>query len=228
LDIEDLTKINPEGINAGLTRIVGKDGETGKMASWGSSLHLSRELIFDTGALNLLKIIGIKLGEAAGRLEAIRTYEVLESNPVMEDGKTLFHVDKGNIITGNAQISEPGFCDGMSALRNQPNVAGGKANNTLRHIVCPVEDEFMALKYKEMLGMRDVTVTASPWVTSGWYMFADPEVAPTMALLQFEIGKTASVWALKPKISMPGMGIGVFADFQVMAMSRIGAVKIEF
>lgn len=229
LDIGNILKAVNENGEFDLTPISQINGESPKLSTWGANLNFSRELAYNLDSIDVLKLIGVKIGEIGSRLEAMRTYQVLESNPTMADGSALFDASKLNLMsTSSSSLDKTSLQEGMALLRKQPNVLGDKTNNVLRHIVCPVDDELMLLELIKNIGReKEITVTAAPWVESGWYMFADPELAPSIGLLQLEKSQTLSVGRFKNKIERPGFGLGFYADFQVAPLSRIGCVKVQ-
>lgn len=91
-----------------------KEDSTGYRAfSYGRAIALTRQMFVndDLGAFDKLLT---RFGESARRLENRLVYDQLLSNPVMGDGKKLFHADHGNLMTGAASAFG---LDSMKALR---------------------------------------------------------------------------------------------------------------
>ncbi|VFQ44393.1 hypothetical protein [Desulfoluna butyratoxydans] len=75
--------------------------ESYKMGKLGAYVGLSYEMIVndDTRAFNKSPLL---LGQLCRKKEADLVFGLINANPVMKDGKELFHADRGNIATGDA------------------------------------------------------------------------------------------------------------------------------
>ncbi|UZP67724.1 phage protease [Desulfovibrio mangrovi] len=73
--------------------------ESYRIAKYGRVIPLTWEAIVNDDMRAFMKIPGM-FGSAAARLVLDIVYGLLKSNPVLGDGKALFHVDRGNIATG--------------------------------------------------------------------------------------------------------------------------------
>ena len=104
------------------------DGEKSSIAAAtkGFILNISREAIINDD-LGALTDQASAAGRAAARTVEVDVYALLTSNaglgPIMQDGKTMFHADHGNIATGAAMSVD--VLDGMRVLMaNQRDVSG--------------------------------------------------------------------------------------------------------
>ncbi|MFV0348353.1 MAG: hypothetical protein ACK5JO_07175, partial [Halodesulfovibrio sp.] len=74
--------------------------ESYRIGKYGRIIPLTWEAIVNDDMRAFMKIPGM-FGAAAARLVLDIVYGLLKSNPVLGDGKALFHVDRGNIATGS-------------------------------------------------------------------------------------------------------------------------------
>jgi hypothetical protein len=74
--------------------------ESYRIGKYGRIIPLTWEAIVNDDMRAFMKIPGM-FGSAAARLVLDIVYGLLKSNPVLGDGKALFHVDRGNIATGS-------------------------------------------------------------------------------------------------------------------------------
>lgn len=120
------------------------DGEKSQIAAAtkGFILNISREAIINDD-LGALTDQAAAAGRAAARTVEVDVYALLASNggmgPVMNDGKTLFHADHGNIAGGAGSISVSRL-DEMRVLMSQQKDVSGNDFLDLRPAVllCPI------------------------------------------------------------------------------------------
>ena len=74
--------------------------ESYRIGKYGRIIPLTWEAIVNDDMRAFMKIPGM-FGSAAARLVLDLVYGLLKGNPVLGDGKALFHVDRGNIATGS-------------------------------------------------------------------------------------------------------------------------------
>jgi hypothetical protein len=173
------------------------------------------DLVFNTVA---------SVGTRAGRLEAGAYYSLLESNPALDDGESMFHVDHGNLMTP-AAISAGSLGAGIAAMRNQEIEPGEKSGHKARFWLVSPDLELDAVKLVHESGL-DLEVICSPWLTAGtWYLFADPKLAPVIALVYLTGQKDGlSVLPHRNKKAQTA-AIRIACDFGVVPVGRIGVIK---
>jgi len=114
---------------------VGTTGEQIALATYGKLFSITRQAIIndDLGALTRIPQL---MGRAAIRTVGDLVYAVLTGNPVMADGKTLFHNDHKNQLPG-AALSIANLGKAMHAMRTQKD---GKATLDIRpkYLLTPV------------------------------------------------------------------------------------------
>ena len=134
-----------------------------------------------------------RFGKAAARLLNNLVFGILENNPVMGDGSTLFHVNHSNI--GSAALSEASLTAAITAMRNQTDDKGNKIVVQPKYLVVPNELEWTARKLlqsaqvpgtanNDINVLRDVGLSPiiCPWLTDAndWYVVADPGTIDTI------------------------------------------------
>lgn len=172
-------------------------------APMGGIVGLTREAIVkdDLGVFNQ---VAQDLGRAAKMSVEIDAYECLTSNsglgPIMNDGKTLFHADHGNIATTAAAPSIASF-DAMDvAMASQKDLSGNDFIDLPLHawvgprvmrgdalvINDSQYDTDTAGKFQKPNKVRGLftTITGTPRLGgTRWYGFADPAVNPAIEVV---------------------------------------------
>jgi hypothetical protein len=101
---------------------IGEAAETIQLAKYGRMLEITDVLIANDD-LNAFSRVGVMAGAAAARLESSLVYGVLTGNPVMADGKALFHADHGNLAAGSA-LDVAGIAAARKLMRVQKGLDG--------------------------------------------------------------------------------------------------------
>jgi hypothetical protein len=120
------------------------DGAEGyKLLSNGLIVGITREMVVndDLGALTR---IPNQLGVSAFQLEGDLVYFILNNNPVMADGKTLFHADHGNLLTGLGAPSKEALAGMRAAMRKQKTLQKKPMNLVMRYLIVPEDLETAA------------------------------------------------------------------------------------
>lgn len=106
------------------------------IATYGRIIAITRQTIIndDLGAFDRLPSL---FGRAAAELENDLVWGTLINNPVMGDGKALFHADHGNLAAAGAAPSEATFEAAETALGDQKDAAGKPLNLSFRYFVGP-------------------------------------------------------------------------------------------
>lgn len=118
-------------------------------------------------------------------------YGLLTSNPVMSDGKSLFHADHGNTAGAGAAITVASVGAAVAALRKMKSLDGIPLNLTPRFLVVGPDKELEGRQVLASItpmkagdtnpwaGMMELIVDAN--ITgNGWYVMADPAMCPTV------------------------------------------------
>lgn len=215
-----------EGGEAPSIEVRDSAGLSARIRTWGRDVNVSREVVLNDD-VGLLVSLAANAGASAARLEASLCYELLESNPVLGDGETLFHTDHGNVVNG--ALDEANFFAALAALRDQRTPAGIAADLDARFLVVASGIEGLARKLLHSAGIAEISVIASAAVPPGrWYLLADPAQAPVIALLRLE-GSSAGVLvgpvSRRDSAVTDGVLLGVRFDVGAAAVGRVGAVR---
>lgn len=141
--------------------LVGEGKESYKIATFGKIIAITRQVIVndDLGAFSRTPQL---LGAAAAQLESDLVWHQILSNPVMGDGKTLFHADHKNIGTAAAFDIGP-LGKGRALMAKQVGLDGKTVLNIRpQYVIVPVELETDAeQKLKSVLYVADATKVAT-------------------------------------------------------------------
>ena len=116
--------------------------ESYHMAKYGKMLKLSLEMLINDD-LRAFDRIPRMFGAAARRKEGDVVYKLITSNPQMKDGKTLFHIDRGN-LTPTADGGVPNtttISTGRKAMRNRKGLKGAVLDVQPKLILVPTSLE---------------------------------------------------------------------------------------
>jgi HK97 family phage prohead protease len=183
-----LEKLSEHGEITATSR--GESGEKLSLATYARRFDLTRKLMIDddTGAFG---DIVAALGQAAAQTEAELLISVLLTNPLMSDGKAVFHADHANLSTG-AALNETSLSAARLAMRQRKDLDGATLiNATPKFLLVGPELETTAEKLLTAINAAttdDANVFAGKLslavepriVGDEWYVFADPARLPGM------------------------------------------------
>lgn len=176
---------------------IGDRGETIQLATYGSLFSITRQAIINDD-LGMFTRLPMKMGRAAIRTIGDLIYAILTSNPVMSDGKALFHADHKNLLTGGG-ISTAAVDAMRVAMATQ--TAGGvhALNIRLANVIVPMALEGTAKVVRDSehevgATAKDNTIPNSVYGTfdvvsdarldaasaAAWYGAASPNVHDTI------------------------------------------------
>lgn len=111
-------------------------GQDLQLVKSGAIFSITDEAIINDD-LGLFDSVPAKMGAAAKRQLGDRVFSLITSNPVMGDGKTLFHADHGNLLTGS--VPSTAAIDAMiSKMALQRDSAGNPIRVPLKFVLVPV------------------------------------------------------------------------------------------
>jgi hypothetical protein len=120
-----------------------------EVSTFGRIVNISRQVIVGD-KLGFIDQIGTKFGNEAADFKLRSMVNMLVASaglgPVMADGKTLFHVDHGNLAGSGAAISETTLSAARLALRRQKDEFGDPIQVTPKYLIVPPEQETKAEK----------------------------------------------------------------------------------
>lgn len=108
-----------------------------KLATFGKLFSVTRQAVINDD-LNALSDVPRKMGQAARRTVGNAVFALLTSNPELDDGKTLFHVDRNNLVSPGSTITTDSV-DGLRVLMaTQKDADGNIVRVPLKYLVVPV------------------------------------------------------------------------------------------
>lgn len=132
-----------------------------------------------------------RMGQAAAAFEANFLAGLVLSNPVMSDGKTVFHADHGNVGTGgilvpgpNGTIDVDSLDEGRKAMRLQTGLLGELISVTPKFLLVGADRETEAEKAVSTISpvqsqevnpfQNKLEVVVDPRLSNAWYIVAPP------------------------------------------------------
>ena len=164
-------------------------------AKRGNLVTVSRETIINDD-LMAIKQIPTKLAVAAAYTLAEFVYAFLSGNPNIYDGSALFTSGSPHNNLGSSNLSTAAMQTGVTAMREQTNMAGKRIGLRPRFLIVPPELEFVAMvatksagvpgsannDINPMLGYVEPIVSPQLSNTSQWFFSADPAVIDTIEI----------------------------------------------
>lgn len=161
----------------------------------GNLVTVSREAIVNDD-LYAIKQIPTKLAVAAAYTLAEFVYGFLSSNPTIYDGSALFTTGSPHNNLGSSALSTAAMQSGVTAMREQTNLANKRIGLRPRYLVVPPELEWVAMIATRSAGipgspnndinpmMGYVMPIVSPQLSSAtqWFFVADPAVIDTIEI----------------------------------------------
>lgn len=213
---------------------VGERGETVQLATYGKMFNLTRQTIINDD-LDAFTKIPRRMGRAAIRTIGDLVYAILTGNPLMADGKELFHADHKNLIPGSALHTAA--IDAMRvAMARQTDGIATALNIRLAQILVPVALEGTAKVVRDSefevgAGSRNNTTPNSVKGTfevisdarldiasaTTWYGAADGNIHDTVEV-QYLDGNTAPTLEQQDGWTRDGVEFKVRMDAGVKAL----------
>lgn len=206
----------------------------------GNIIGISREMIINDDLGVFLDLVQ-QMGRAAKRTVESDVYALLASNPVMADGKALFHADHGNLASsgsvptmlaieaGRVAMAQQKDISGNDFLDIRPSIflggmgTGGQARSINRSEYDP--DTANKLQKPNMVLGLFSDVVDSPRITGNeWYEFADPADAPVIEV-GFLDGNQEPYLEMKEGFTQDGAMYKVRLDYGLAAIGYEGAYK---
>jgi len=220
-----LEKLNEHGeIKAGT---MAEAREAYKVETWARKIGITRQVLVndDLGAFSDL---ARRMGQAAAETEARILVDLLESNtgngPKMDDGKVLFHADRGNKAGTGAVISDATLSAARLALRTQKGLSGQPIRVTPKHLLVPPALETEAEKWLATVAAAkaadvnpfsgSLSLVVEPRLASAtrWYVTADPGEIDGLEFAYLDGGEGPQVES-KSGWDVDGVEIRVILDY---------------
>ena len=159
----------------------------------GNLVTVSREAIINDD-LYAIKQIPTKLAVAAAYTLAEFVYGFLSNNPTIYDTNPLFMTGAPHSNLGSSALSTVAMQTGVTAMREQTNMAGKRIGLRPRYLIVPPELEWAAMVVTKSAGVPGsanndinpmlgyVTPIVAPQLSSAtqWFFAADPAVVDTI------------------------------------------------
>lgn len=207
--------------------------------TYGNIINVSRQMIVNDDLAAFSKLATM-LGRAAARSIEIDVYALLASNPVLEDGVTLFHADHGNLVTGAAMTAigfdlmrqkmatqkDPSGNDFLD-LRPAVLLTGITQGSTARVINDSLYDPDAANKLQKpnlAKGIFNNIIDTARIPGNEYYAFAAPAEEPVIEV-SFLDGNQTPFLETQMGFEVDGMSWKVRHDYAVGAVGFRGVVK---
>ncbi len=164
---------------------VGDSSEQYVVGKWGQIISITWETIINDD-LNAFDRIPMAMGQEAAQVESDVVWAILLSNPLMNDGKTLFHADHGNLGAA-ADIDINSLQAGRTRMRTQRTVNGRFLNNAPSFLIAGPLKEQKANQYTSSNYVATKNGDINPdynrsltpiiegrIVDNSWFLSADP------------------------------------------------------
>ncbi len=164
---------------------VGDSSEQYVVGKWGQIISITWETIINDD-LNAFDRIPMAMGQEAAQVESDVVWAILLSNPMMSDGKTLFHADHGNLGAAT-DMTLDSLQAGRTRMRTQKSVNGRFLNNAPSFLIAgPLKEQkanqftssnYVATKNGDINPEYNRTLTPiieGRIVDNSWFLSADP------------------------------------------------------
>jgi ATP-dependent protease ClpP protease subunit len=165
----------------------------------GNMINLSRQAIVNDD-MDVFSGLAVDLGRAAKLTIEIDVYALLNSNPAMNDGKTLFHADHGNLAQAGAAPSVAAFDAIRVAMAQQKDLSGNEYLDIRpSFLLLPIglggaarvvngsqydPDAVNKLQRPNIVnGLFSDIVDTPRLAGTAYYAFADPNIAPAIEVV---------------------------------------------
>lgn len=187
VDIDDADPDTLEDGEAVQPKLVAADGETISLARKIVILRFTRELL-KNDAIEAARAVVAKMLAFFARREDRATLGKVVTNPILLDGRTLHNLTDANDLGAGAVLSLTALSDGCGAMARQKTAAGNELGLPPRYLVVAPEKKFTALSLVKQITidgspapLEVIATNRIPAASAGWYLFADPELAPVVA-----------------------------------------------
>lgn len=211
------------------------------LKTYGRKMVLTRKALINDD-LGVFSTLPAKLADAAARTEDRIAYAALLGSTIMDDGKALFHVDHGNLLTsGTGAPSAAQLGKVRSALAKQLDIDGeGELELQLAVLLVPdalldttealLSDRYQPTASSGAITRRytGLTIASTPKLdnvsTAAWYGFADPMIAAAFQYGYLD-GQSGPTISRQVSFEDDGMAMKIIHDFAFGAVDWRPVVK---
>ena len=209
--------------------------------SYGKITYLTRQMIINDD-LRAFSRIPELFGHAALRKESDIVYNLLLSNPIMEDGENLFSTAHKNIASSGADINVNSLSEARTAMRKQTGIKGAVLDITPSFLLIPLEKETNAHVLLASVALPEegkssgvinpfhgkLTPIAEPRLskdsTTAWYLLASPTQTETIEMAYLD-GQETPFIDEDTIFERDAVGIKIRHEFGVGIMDHVGFFK---
>ena len=195
--------------------------------------------------LNAFTRLPMAFGKSAKRKEADLVYQVLTGNPTLSDGKALFHVDHGNLITGVTGLTVTSLAEPRSLMRKQKGLNSAAPINIVpRFLIVPAAMETIAEQLlASIVDPSKNNDTVNPEFIRGLtlvvdsrldevseedcYLAANPAQVDTITRA-YLAGTPRPYYETREGWEVDGMSIKCRMEFAAVPVDHRGLVKLQF
>ena len=217
---------------------IGEAKEVYALATYGRIIGITRQTLINDD-LDAFTRIPAAFGASAADLESDICYAILMQNPVMADGKALFHADHGNLGTA-AVIGEASLSEAYRKFALQTGIEGRKISILPQYIIVPPGQRSVEAR-KQITATTPVsTADVNPYAgrmqvieeprlipASGqdpWFLAADPARIDTLEYAYLD-GQEGVFTETRMGFEVDGMEIKARHDFAAKAIDWRGMYK---
>ena len=215
-------------------------GASIQLETYARQLRVTRQMLINDD-LSAFTQIPIAFGGAAARLQNDIVWGLLTSNPVLGDGKELFHADHGNLAASGTALSVTSVNAADAAMGKQQDDNGADLNLMLRWLLAPRElrakvDGIVAGKvvptktedavpaYMTDLGyVSDGRLSRAS--STAWYGVCDPNAFDTIEYAYLEGEEGIQTTDMEKVQGVDGLAMEARLDFAAAVIDYRGLYK---
>ncbi|WP_114858434.1 prohead protease/major capsid protein fusion protein [Azospirillum brasilense] len=212
---------------------ISESGESVTLGEYGRVVMFSRKALINDD-LSAFADLPTKAALRCADWENSVAWALVVSNPVLSDGKALFHASHGNLAASGAAIDLGTVSAGEAAMMKQTSLDGLKLN-LKPSVLATGPDQFTAARQFVSTAVAPTTAAAvNPLAGKlepvgdanlpgpGWYMMAEPSALETF-IYGYLQGQSGPVITPEPGFDVAGVKVKLTIDFAVGAVDYRGA-----
>lgn len=212
---------------------ISESGETVTLGEYGRVVMFSRKALINDD-LGAIADLPTKAALRCADWENSVAWALVVSNPVLSDGKPLFHAAHGNLAAAGAVINLDSVSAGEAAMMKQTSLDGLKLN-LYPAVLATGPDQFTAARQFTSTAVAPTTAAAvNPLAGKlepvgdanipgpGWYLMAEPAALETF-IYGYLQGQSGPVITPEPGFDVAGVKVKLTIDFAVGAVDYRGA-----
>ncbi len=212
---------------------ISESGESVTLGEYGRVVMFSRKALINDD-LGAFADLPTKAALRCADWENSVAWALVVSNPVLSDGKTLFHASHGNLASAGGAIDLGTVSAGEAAMMKQTSLDGLKLN-LKPAVLATGPDQFTAARqFVSTAVVPTTTAAVNPLAGTltpvgdanlpgpGWYLMAEPSALETF-IYGYLQGQSGPVITPEPGFDVAGVKVKLTIDFAVGAVDYRGA-----